>query len=133
MDPELQARFTAEGRAISYWAEVAPDRVAISSPHGARTFAELDARADQLVRALRARGLGTGDAVALVTRNRPELVEVWAACRRAGLRLTAINWHLTLDEMAYIVEDCEARALVVDADVPVTIDLARRFVDAIAA
>ena len=103
MDPELQARYTAEGRAITYWAGVAPERLAISSPHGDRTFAELDARADQVVRALRARGLGPGDAVALVCRNRPEFVEVWAGCRRAGFRLTPVNWHLTVDEMSYIV------------------------------
>ncbi len=93
-----------------------PDRAAILSPHGDRTFAELDERADRLARALRARGLVPGDSVALVARNRPEFVEVWAACRRSGLRLTPINWHLTVDEMSYIVTDCEARVLVVDAD-----------------
>ncbi len=126
MDPELQARCTAEGRAITYWAGVAPERAAISSPHGNRTFAELDARANQLVRGLRARGLAAGDAVALVSRNRPEFVEVWAACRRAGFRLTPINWHLTVDEMSYIVSDCEARALVVDLGVPSGAALASR-------
>jgi len=115
--PELQASLTAEGRAISYWAGEEPDRAAIVSPYGDRTFAELDARADQVARALRAHGLGAEDGVALVARNRPEFVEVWAACRRAGLRLTPINWHLTADEMAYIVRDCGARALVVDATV----------------
>ena len=57
MDDDLQARRTAEGRAIAYWARVAPDRLAISSPFGDRTFAELDDRADQLVHALRRAGL----------------------------------------------------------------------------
>ncbi len=57
-------------------------------------------------------------------------MEVWAACRRAGFRLTPINWHLTVEEMEYIVTDCEARALVVDATVPATIELARRCRDA---
>jgi long-chain acyl-CoA synthetase len=126
VDPDLQARYTAEGRAITYWAGVAPERPAITTPHGGRTFAELDARADQLVRALRAHGLAAGDAVALVSRNRPEFVEVWAACRRAGFRLTPLNWHLTVDEMSYIVSDCEARALVVDLGVPSAGALAER-------
>ena len=124
VDPERQARLTGEGRAITYWAEVAPDRPAIVSPTGDRTFAELDARADRLVRVLRASGLGVGDGVALVMRNRPEFVEVWAACRRAGFHLTPINWHLTVDEMAYIIEDSEARALIVDG----TLDAARSLV-----
>ena len=126
VDPDRQASLTAEGRAISYWAEVAPDRLAIASPHGDRTFAELDDRADRLVRALRARGLSIGDGVALVIRNRPEFVEVWAACRRAGLHLTPINWHLTTDEMSYIVDDSEARALVVDTGIPAAVELAGR-------
>jgi long-chain acyl-CoA synthetase len=114
VDLELQASNTAEGRAIAYWAAVAPHRLAVVSPAVDRTFLELDRRANQLVRALRARGLGVGDGVALVMRNRPEFVEVWAACRRAGFHLTPINWHLTADEMSYIVDDSEARALVVD-------------------
>jgi long-chain acyl-CoA synthetase len=126
VDPDRQAHLTAEGRAISYWAEIVPDRLAIASPHGDRTFAQLDARADQLVRALRARGLRDGDGVAVVMRNLPELVEVWAACRRAGFHLTPINWHLTADEMSYIVADSEARVLVVDTEVPPAVELAAR-------
>ncbi|MGZ4689188.1 MAG: AMP-binding protein [Acidimicrobiia bacterium] len=126
VDPELQARRTAEGRSIAYWAEVEPTRVAIVSQHGGRTFAELDQRADRLVRALRGRGLAAGDAIALVARNRPEYVEVWAAARRAGLRLTPINWHLTVDEMSYIVDDCEAKALIVDASIASAAELAAR-------
>jgi long-chain acyl-CoA synthetase len=125
-DPELQARYTAEGRAITYWAEVAPERRAVASPSGDRTFAELDTHADQLVRALRARGIRAGDGVALVMRNRPEFVEVWAACRRAGLHLTPVNWHLTADEMSYIVVDSEARVLVVDTGVAPALELAAR-------
>jgi long-chain acyl-CoA synthetase len=124
VDAELQAQLTGEGRAIAYWARVAPERMAISSPFGSRTFAELDANSDRLVHVLRARGLGSGDAVALICRNRPEFVETWAACRRAGLRLTPINWHLTADEMEYIARDCEARALVVDAEVQPAVTLA---------
>jgi long-chain acyl-CoA synthetase len=125
-DPDLQARYTAEGRAITYWAEVAPERAAVVSPHGDRTFAQLDDHADQLVRALRARGLREGEGVALVMRNRPEFVEVWAACRRSGLHLTPINWHLTADEMSYIVTDSESRVLVVDTGVSSAVELARR-------
>ena len=38
----------------------------------------------------------------------------WAT-RRAGLRITAINWHLTGEEAAYIVDDCDAKAFFADA------------------
>jgi long-chain acyl-CoA synthetase len=105
----------AKGMTLAWWAEQVPDNKAIISPQGDRTFAELNANANRLVRALRARGLGNGDAVALMCTNRPAFVETWAACLRGGFRLTTINWHLTGEEAGYIVDDCEAKALVADA------------------
>src|ERR687896_585062 len=96
----------------------APRRSAITAPTGHRSFAELNGRANAVVRALRRRGLGAGSAVALVCANRPEFAEVYFACHRAGFRLTTVNWHLTAGEAAVIVEDCEAEALVVDRRFP---------------
>jgi long-chain acyl-CoA synthetase len=43
-------------------------------------------------------------------------VETYYGCQRGGLRLTTVNWHLTADEAAYIVDDCEAKALVTTSD-----------------
>ena len=74
--------------ALDVLGRAAPDRIAIYSADGDRTFAEVDANANQLVRALRARGVGAGDGVALLCANRPEFVEATAAAQRAGLRLT---------------------------------------------
>ena len=105
----------ARGVSVALWARLMPDAPAIWSPSGDRTFAELNARCNRLVRALRARGLAAGDSVALMCGNRAEFAEVFWATRRAGLRITAINWHLTGEEAAYIVDDCDAKALIVDA------------------
>src|SRR5258705_9175795 len=80
----------AAGQAVSWWAERQPDRLAVVSAQGQCTFAALDARANQLARALRGRGLTAGDAVALMCTNRIEFCEVWAACQRAGLRVTTL-------------------------------------------
>jgi len=99
---------------VSEWAQRLPDAAAVISPSGNRTFAELDRNANKLARALRSRGLVAGDAVALLCGNGPEFVEVIQAAQRAGFRLTPINWHLTADEAAYIVADCEARAVIAD-------------------
>jgi long-chain acyl-CoA synthetase len=104
----------ASGMALAAWAAVQPDEPAIVSALGHRTFAQLNARANQLARALRSRGLAKGDGVAVVCRNRPEFAEVYAAVQRSGLRLTTVNWHLTGAEAAYIVDDCEAKALIAD-------------------
>src|SRR4029077_7776381 len=92
-----------------------PDRMAVLSPHGDRTFRELNEHANQLVRALRGLGATEGDTVALVCRNRPEFVEVYEAALRGGFRLTPINWHLTAEEIAYIVDDSDAVVLIGDA------------------
>ena len=93
-------------------AAVDPQRPAIWSQDGDRTFGELNARANQLARALQRRGLAPGDAVALICANRPEFAEVLFAALRSGLRLTPINWHLSAEEAAYIVQDCSAKALI---------------------
>jgi len=106
----------AAGMRIAFTAARNPERPAILSDRGNLTYAQLNARANQLARALRARGLSAGDAVALLCSNRPEFAEVYAACLRAGLRMTCINWHLQADETAYIVDDCEARAFLAEGD-----------------
>lgn len=103
------------GMGIAVTAREFPDRLAIASPCGDRSFDFLNARANQLVRALRARGAGPGAAVALVCRNRPEFAVAVFAALRAGWRLTPINWHLAAPELAYIIEDCEAEAVLADA------------------
>ena len=76
------------------------------------TYAELDARSNQLAHLLAARGLGFGDHIALCLENSPRFLEVTWAAQRSGLVYTAINYHLTADEIAYIVNDCDARAFI---------------------
>jgi long-chain acyl-CoA synthetase len=103
------------GMNVAWTAREAPDRVAVISAQGeARSFADLNARANRLARALRSEGLQPGDGVALLCSNRPEFAEVWAASLRAGLRITCINWHLQTDEVAYIVDNSEARGFIAD-------------------
>jgi len=112
-DDDLAA--AGAGMSLSFRAAQHPDRSAIRSDHGDRSFGELNARTNQLVRVLRAAGVKPGDGVAIVSRNRPEFAELQFACLRGGFRLTPVNWHGTPDDIAYIVNDCEARALLVDA------------------
>ncbi len=97
---------------VSHWAATTPNRPAIISPSGNLTFAELERGANRLAHALTHRGLQPGDAVAIMAGNGPEFAETVFACRRAGFRLTTVNWHLTAAEAAYIVDDCEAKALI---------------------
>src|SRR5690242_8066214 len=99
--PHDLATAAATGMTVAFHAARAPERLAIIASTGNRTFADLNASANRLVRALRARGLGAGDGVALVCSNRAEFAEVLAATGRMGARLTTVNWHLTGEEMGY--------------------------------
>jgi long-chain acyl-CoA synthetase len=99
------------GMTVAVWADLKPDAAFIHDPDGTiHSWGKVNAQANRIVRLLRQHGLKPGDAVALVCSNRAEFVEVLAATQRAGWRITPVNWHLTADEIAYIVNDCEAKA-----------------------
>ena len=94
-----------QGMSTAYYAEHHGDQPAVIEADRVTTFAQLNAKANQLVRALRQRGLKAGDAVALLCSNRLEFVEVIVALERSGLRITPINTHLTGDEVGYILDN----------------------------
>lgn len=76
------------------------------------TYFDLERRSVKLARLLRASGLGDGDRVAILMENRLDwLIAMWAA-RRASLMYVPINWHLKADEIRYVVEDSDARAII---------------------
>ena len=112
----------ASGMALAWHARQRPGHLAVASRYGDRTFAELNGRANQLVRLLRRHGIGAGDAIAVVTRNRPEFVEGYMAALRAGIRFTPVNWHLTGEESGYVIDNCEARAELYDASLGTGVD-----------
>lgn len=108
----------SKGMAVAFHAAARPDHLALATAYGDRTFRELNARANQLARLLASHGIGTGGdeaAIAVVTKNRPEFVEAWCAAMRAGIRITPVNWHLTGEETGYIIDNCEAQAVIYDA------------------
>ena len=77
------------------------------------TYAELEARSNQVAWLARRCGLGPGDGLAAIMENRPELFDLAWGAQRSGLQFTAVNWHLTADEAGYVVTDSGARMVVV--------------------
>jgi len=119
---DLLSRLTAAaftGMTASVWADVKGDEIAIHDPIGTRTFREINENANRLVRFLRGQGLRADDSVALLCSNRAEFAEVLSAVLRGGFRITPVNWHLTAEEIGYIVADCEAKALIAESRFPV--------------
>src|SRR3954454_20755091 len=91
-----------------------PDKPAvIMHPSGTvLTFAELEARANRLAHFFRTHGLREGDAVAILMENNEHFHAVAWAARRCGLYYVPINTHLTAAEVAYIIDNSSAKAIV---------------------
>jgi acyl-CoA synthetase (AMP-forming)/AMP-acid ligase II len=86
--------------------------------HGPRTinWAEMDARASRVAQGLLAAGLAPQDRVARIDKNGPEYFELLFGGGKVNVVNVDVNWRLTPAEMAYIVNDAQARVLFVGAD-----------------
>ena len=76
------------------------------------TFARLDEISNRGAQAFRALGLGLGDHIALLFENSLDFVGLTWAAQRAGLFYTAVSLHLSPDEIAYVVRDCDAKVMI---------------------
>lgn len=99
------------------YAELHPDRPALimASTGETATYSEYETRCNQLAQLLRATGLEQGDHFAIFMENCIPFVEACGAGERAGLYYTAVNSYLKTDELAYIVNNCDARVLITTA------------------
>src|SRR5438270_7537758 len=80
------------------------------------TFAELDAICDRLAAGLARMGVGTGDRVAILSRNSHAFAALRFALARLGAVLVPINFMLNADEAAFILRHAGARILAVGPD-----------------
>jgi len=90
------------------------DEIALVDQAGGTTWAELDLRINRLVNGLRDLGLRTGDTIALVAGNQREWFEMAQACAHGGWAYVPVNWHWVADELAYVFDDADVAAVVVD-------------------
>ena len=79
------------------------------------TWAELHRRVGALADALSRRGVGFGDRVMILMLNRTEFVEAVLAANRIGAIALPVNFRLTPAELAFLVEDCEARVMITES------------------
>ena len=80
------------------------------------TYPDLFGRALRATRGLHELGIGGGDRVALLLRNSLEFLEASIATVPLGASAVPLNWHWRGDEIAYVLSDSGAKALVVHAD-----------------
>jgi acyl-CoA synthetase (AMP-forming)/AMP-acid ligase II len=102
------------GDIIGLNAQRSPNRVALVAGDDERTFGQLNDRRLRLANALLSVA-SPGDRVAVLAENVPEYVECYYGVPTAGMALTFLNYRLNPKEWAWILNDAEARVLVVEA------------------
>jgi long-chain acyl-CoA synthetase len=96
-------------------AATTPEKPALLYHGDVTTWAALDARVDAAARGLRDLGLQRGDRVALHLGNTPDFVTLYFGALRAGLVAVPVNTGYTTDELAHVLGDAGARAVVTAA------------------
>jgi acyl-CoA synthetase (AMP-forming)/AMP-acid ligase II len=89
-----------------------PDREYLVADGKRRTYAEMEARANQLAHHLAAQGIGPGDHVGIYAYNSVEWVETaWAVFKLRAVWIN-INYRYVKDELRYLLTNADLKALV---------------------
>jgi acyl-CoA synthetase (AMP-forming)/AMP-acid ligase II len=100
---------------LSLYAQATPDKLAVvdDRPDGTIlkwTFAELEARANQLGNVLVGLGAGPGRKVVWCGQNSPGIVVMVNAARKVGATAVPLNYRLSPEEAAYVTDHCARRS-----------------------
>jgi acyl-CoA synthetase (AMP-forming)/AMP-acid ligase II len=96
------------------------------------TYAETNRRVNQLAHRLIDLGLVKGDKVAVFMDNCIEIIEVYLATAKTGLIIVPINFRLVGREVEYIVNNSDAKVMVVEAQFAGIIDPIKKDLENIA-
>jgi fatty-acyl-CoA synthase len=90
-----------------------------------RSFEELNERANRFANAMLRLGVGRGDRIGILALNEPEYFDMFFGLGKIGATLVPVNYRLAGPEIAFILSDCGARALVFGRDFTDTVDAIR--------
>lgn len=91
-----------------------PEKVALVTLAGASiSFGMLNDRVNRLCGAVLAQGVAAGRRVAILSKNRPEYIEVYGLAK-AGIAIVPLNWRLASAELGRILDHSEAEILFAD-------------------
>ena len=97
-------------------ASIYPDRTAVVYGQRRVSWGDVYTRCASVAAALTNRGIGSGDTVAVLSANLPEMFEAHFAIPMSGAVLNAINMRLDAATVAFILEHGEAKLLMVDKE-----------------
>jgi acyl-CoA synthetase (AMP-forming)/AMP-acid ligase II len=98
-----------------------PHTVAFMDAQRSFTFPEANKRVNRLAHALLDMGLQKGDKVAVLLENSIEIIELYLATAKTGLIIVPINFRLVSGEVDYIVNNSDAKAMVVHDEFTATV------------
>ncbi|WP_147385521.1 long-chain-fatty-acid--CoA ligase [Oleomonas cavernae] len=97
--------------ALEFHARATPRRLAVESDTGNWTFDELWSGARRFAATLAGQGLGNGTRIAVLSKNRGEMLVMLFGAALAGAVLVPLNHRLAAPELDWIVRDSEARVV----------------------
>ncbi|MFC1679090.1 class I adenylate-forming enzyme family protein [Elusimicrobiota bacterium] len=101
-------------------------KMALKDKDRSLTFSELNLRVNRLANALGAMGLGKGDKVSCFLENSIEIVELYLACAKTGIVINPINFRLSPDEVRYIADNADSKAMFAHQEFVPSIEIARK-------
>jgi fatty-acyl-CoA synthase len=107
-------------------AYVYPDRISIIHGSERYTWQETYQRARRLASALKKRGIGVGDGVAVMLPNIPAMVEAHFGVPMSGAVLNTLNTRLDADAIDFMLEHGEAKLLIADPEFSPVVDRLKR-------
>ena len=93
-------------------AAATPDRIAVSDSKGSMTYGELDAASSSLAALLAAKGVGRGDAVAVLVPRCKEIVLGAVAAFKAGGAFLPVDDAYPTERISYMLSDCNCAAVI---------------------
>ncbi len=101
---------------LEYHSERLPNKVAMIYEDRQTTYAELEERANKQANMLLAAGVKPGDRVAILAKNIDRFFEIIFAAMKVGAVLVPVNFRLAPPEAAFVINDAEAKILLVGDD-----------------
>ena len=93
------------------------NRIAINFKENSISYEQLDKKVLAFAAYLKKLGIRNGDRVVLSCPNCPEFVYSYLGTVRGGAIIVPINLLLTMGEIQYIVNDCEAKYMIVHQNI----------------
>ena len=102
-----------------------PDREAFIAGQTRVTFSQFNTRVNSLVHALQSMGLKKGDGIGILSWNSLECTDIVGAAMKGGFIVSPFNPRLGTEEILYIINYSEVKALFVGTELTATIDSLR--------